>query len=217
MSETDSFIEEVTEEVRRDKLFAFFRKYGWIAILSVILLVGGAAFNEWQKASQRAAAQALGDAVIAANALLDATARADALAAIEGNDAETRAVLRLLEAAERVADDPKAALGILDQLSADTKAPEIYRDLASLKAVAIRGNEMNKDQRLAALAALSKAGSPFRAVALEQTALAYVDFGNNDKAIEILLMILDEPDATQGLIQRVQQLIVALGGTLPGA
>ena len=31
MSNPDSFIEEVTEEVRRDKLFALFRKYGWIA------------------------------------------------------------------------------------------------------------------------------------------------------------------------------------------
>ena len=38
MSDTDSFIDEVSEEVRRDKLFGYIRKYGWIAITSVLLL-----------------------------------------------------------------------------------------------------------------------------------------------------------------------------------
>ncbi len=217
MSESDSFIEEVTEEVRRDKLFAFFRKYGWIAILAVVVLVGGAAINEWQKASQRAAAQALGDAVLAAMAQPDAAARADALGAIGAGDDDTRVFLGLLEASERNAGDREAALGILDRISGDGATPAIYRDLAALKAVIIRGSDMNRDDRLAALGALSKAGSPFRAAALEQTALAYIDFGNNDQAIDVLLSILDEPDATQGLLQRAQQLIVALGGTLPEA
>ena len=66
MSETDSFIEEVTEEVRRDKLFALFRRYGWIGILAVLLIVGGAGWNEWRKAQDRAAAEALGDRMISA-------------------------------------------------------------------------------------------------------------------------------------------------------
>ena len=35
LSNHDSFIDEVTEEVRRDRLFAAFRKYGWIGVLLV--------------------------------------------------------------------------------------------------------------------------------------------------------------------------------------
>ena len=54
MSDTDSFIEEVSEEVRRDRLFKLMKRYGWIAILAVLLLVGGAAFNEVRKARQAA-------------------------------------------------------------------------------------------------------------------------------------------------------------------
>ncbi len=49
MSDTDSFIDEVSEEVRRDRLYATFRRYGWIAILAVLLLVAGATWNEWRK------------------------------------------------------------------------------------------------------------------------------------------------------------------------
>ena len=41
MSNPDSFIDEVTEEVRRDRLFAIFRKYGWIGAVLVALIVGG--------------------------------------------------------------------------------------------------------------------------------------------------------------------------------
>jgi len=65
MSNTDSFIEEVTEEVRRDKLFALMRKWGWLVALIIVGLVGGAAYNEWSKARSQAQAQAFGDAVLA--------------------------------------------------------------------------------------------------------------------------------------------------------
>ena len=49
MSTPDSFIEEVTEEVRRDRLFRLFRKYGWIGIVLVVAVVAGTGFNEWRK------------------------------------------------------------------------------------------------------------------------------------------------------------------------
>ena len=66
MSNPDSFIDEVTEEVRRDKLFAAFKKYGWIGGLVVAVVVGGTAYTEWRKSSEAAQAQAFGDAVFAA-------------------------------------------------------------------------------------------------------------------------------------------------------
>ena len=38
MSDTDSFIDEVNEEVRRDRFYFMLKRYGWIAVLAVILL-----------------------------------------------------------------------------------------------------------------------------------------------------------------------------------
>ena len=66
MSNPDSFIEEVTEEVRRDRLFALFRKYGWIALLAIVLVVGASAWSEWKKAQGRARAEAFGDGLLTA-------------------------------------------------------------------------------------------------------------------------------------------------------
>ena len=49
MSDTDSFLQEVSEELRRDKLYRNMRKYGWIGLLLVVIIVGGAAYREYQK------------------------------------------------------------------------------------------------------------------------------------------------------------------------
>ena len=95
MSDADSFIEEVTEEVRRDKLFAIFRKYGWLAGLLIVLIVGGAAYNEWRKASERAASEALGDSVMSALAGQTASERAEALGKVSTSDAEAQVFLDL--------------------------------------------------------------------------------------------------------------------------
>lgn len=215
MSETDSFIEEVTEEVRRDRLYAMYRKYGWIAAFAVLLIVGGAAFFEWQKASRKAAAENLGDAVMQALEATTAGDRAAALNDVKSGNADADVFLDLLAAAARAEDsDRPAALDLLDAVAVNPNAPETYRQLAILKAVILRGADQDRDARMSALELLATPGNPFRVVALEQIALAHYEFGNNADAIETLRTILDEPGATQGLLQRAQQLIVALGGDL---
>ena len=59
VSDTDSFIEEVSEEVRRDRLYKFLRKYAWVGILAVVTIVGGTAYLEFQKAQARTEAEEL--------------------------------------------------------------------------------------------------------------------------------------------------------------
>ena len=46
MSDSDSFINEVSEELRRDRLFALMRRWGWLAGLVVLAIVGAAAWFE---------------------------------------------------------------------------------------------------------------------------------------------------------------------------
>lgn len=218
MSETDSFIDEVTEEVRRDKLFQLYRRYGWIAGLVVVAVVAGASWVEYRKYADTQAAQAMGDAVLTALQPSEATARADNLAALEPGRPEAGVFLDMLEAAARAeASDREAALLLLDKIADAPDAPETYRQLAILKGVMLRGADQDRAERLAVLDGLMTPGNPFRVLAMEQKALALYEFGNSVEAIALLQAILDEPGATQGLLQRVQQLIVALGGELPAS
>ncbi|MBV1903238.1 MAG: hypothetical protein KUG58_06355 [Marinosulfonomonas sp.] len=218
MSETDSFIEEVSEEVRRDRLFALMKKYGWIAILLVLLLVGGAAYNELRKSQQRSAAQALGDSAISALRLEDAAARMAALNDIDAPTADAAGLLALLVAGEAVnGEDTDATTTALKALASDADSAPVYRHLAELKLILAQGEEIAPQERIDRLSALSGAGAPYRLQAEEQIAVAEVALGQTDAALKRLMLLLEDGEASTALRRRVSQLIVALGGQLEPA
>jgi hypothetical protein len=210
----DSFINEVTEEVRRDRLFAMFRRYGWIAVLLILLLVGGAAWNEWRKAQMRAETEARGDALLAALEAGDPAAKGAALDALRtGGPAEP--VIALLGAAQAATTDgPAASVEKLNALAADSAVPQLYRDLATLKAAMVGAGLTPPDVRISALEPLSAPGGAFRALALEQIALAHAEAGRNDEAIAVLTDLIGGAEAGAALQQRAAQLLLALGGSL---
>ena len=215
MSNEDSFINEVTEEVRRDKLFKMFRRYGWIGVLAIVLIVGGAALNEWRKARAEGEAQAAGDAILAALEHEDATQRADALAALASDNQSRAAVLELL-AADAAMDDGNLADAIakLEALANNTSAPTPFRDLATIKAVIVGAGTLAPEERIARMNALSLGASAFRLAAMEQIALAEIELGETEAAIARLREIVADAAVTQDLRRRASQLIVALGGAL---
>lgn len=214
MSDTDSFIEEVSEEVRRDKLFAVFRKYGWIAIAAVLLLVGGAAYSEWSKARETAKAQAFGDAILAALEEEQPGSRISALEQINTEGPRAQAVLDLLVAAELSAtEENTAAAETLREVASNGDVPEIYRQIASFKALT-QSDDLAADQRRLELEVLATPGSALRLLAEEQLALMDIEAGETDAAIAKLQAIADDAETTTGLRRRATQLIVALGGEL---
>lgn len=211
VSETDSFIEEVSEEVRRDRLYGYVRRYGWIAVVAVLLLVGGASYNEYRKAQVISAAQAKGDAILSA---LEKDPGADRLAELEGLDPSVQSspVVAMLLAGEALeAEDPGAAADALQAVIDDAEQPQLYRDLALLKRVILTSNEVAPDARISTLSALTTPGSTFRVLAEEQIALAELEKGDREAAIARLRALLVDVEASQGLRVRAQQLIVALG------
>ena len=217
MSDSDSFIDEVSEAVRRDKQFRLMKKYGWIAVLLVILLVGGAAYNEWRKSSAQRAAQALGDQILAALQQSDPTDRSAALRAIAG-DGDRGALAALLASGEATSGaDREAALGSLRAIARDPTLTTTYRHLAELKLILLQTDTLPPSRRLARLEPLAIAGAPFRLLAEEQMAIAQIEAGDTDAALFRLQTILADGEVTAGLRRRVSQLIVALGGELAPA
>jgi hypothetical protein len=216
MSDTDSFIEEVSEEVRRDRMFDLFRRYGWIAVAAVLLLVGGAAWNEWSRSQQQTQAEALGDAVVAALQLEDAAQRAVALQDIQSQTADGQAMVQLLSAAELAADD--RASDALTQLAAvrdNDEVQSIYRQIAAFKFLVIPNSGSSVEDRQSGLEALISSGSALRVLAEEQLALLDIELGNEADAVARLQRLLEDSEITPGVRRRVTQLITSLGAT-PG-
>ncbi|MDA8585231.1 hypothetical protein N9L47_03075 [Rhodobacteraceae bacterium] len=214
MSDTDSFVSEVSEEVRKDKLYKLMRRFGWIPITLIVLVVGGASFVEWQKAQARSAAEATGDALISALAENTPEARATAFESYTPDGSpEQRAVVALLRAAaETEAGEEAKARDTLDGVAASADTPAIYRDLAILKSVMLPGSA--PEARIEQLAPLMVAGNPYRLLAIEQRAFAEIELGETETAIQTLEGIVADAGRTEALRRRAGQLIVALGGTL---
>ena len=214
MSNSDGFIEEVTEEVRRDRLYGLLKRYGWIAILAVVVLVGAAAWIEWQRYQSRLTAQAFGDAIVAALNLETPDARRAALLEIDADGAR-RALLAMLAADTLEGEAVQGqTLEALESVSADGSLPALYRELAGLKAAMLLQDSAPPQQVIDRLEPLTVPGAPFRLLALEQTAIAQLRAGESDAAVETLRGIIADSGATQDLQARVRQLMVALGGSL---
>lgn len=213
MSNTDGFIEEVTEEVRREKLYGYLRRYGWIAVALVILVVGGAAWSEYRNAQREAAAQAAGDDLLNALNIVDDAERTETISqlSVDGSGA---AVAELLKAsALQEADDVAGAAAILNGLASNEDVPQMYRDLAEFKAAILPSDD--SADRLANLERLAEPGQPFRLLALEQIAYAQLDQGETDAAVTTLQRIVEDAAVGRGLRERAQTLMVALGEPIP--
>lgn len=220
MHDGHSFISEVSEEVRRDRLYAGMARYGWLIAALVLLVVGGAAGNAWYQSRQAEAARAAGDTLRAALAEPDAAKRAAALGAFVEGAPRAAALGQIAQAGSLAkAGDTDGAAALLANVAGDGKAPEVLRSLASLERVMLLGKVMDPSERQAALEGLVAPGAPFRALGLEQRALMALEAGNRDAAVADLNEVLSEPSSTDALQARARQLILAAGGSvnLPGA
>ncbi|WP_170375868.1 hypothetical protein [Ruegeria atlantica] len=213
MSDTDSFIDEVTEEVRRDRLYLLLRRWGWIGVLAVVLIVGGAAFNEVRKARTTGQAEKLGDEILSALAQNDSAERASSLASIDAVTPGGDAVLNMLLSSSQVeAGSRQEAVDSLNAIAVQVDLPEIYRAIATFKALLLQSDTLPVADRRQQFEALSAPGAPLRLLAEEQLALIDVAEGNADAAIERLQAMRQDAEIGVDLQQRAAQLIVALGG-----
>ena len=217
MSDSDSFIQEVSDEVRRDRLFTLLRRWGWIAALAVIALVGAASWVAWQDRQSEIAAQTLGDEIYDALEAAGEGEATDALASVDAGDAEGRAIAAMILASEQLdAGNPAQAAQTFEAIADDASLPGIYREMARLKALMLPLEDADPDAQRAALETLANPGAPLRMLALEQIAMIDAAQGDTESAIETFGLIAEDAEATLSLRRRAVTMIVALGGD-PGA
>jgi hypothetical protein len=211
VSEHDSFIDEVTEELKRDRMFRLWKRYGVFVIGAIVLVVIGAAGKSWWDHSQESAAREAANQLIAAAKIEAPEARAEAFAEIAGSD--KGALVARFRAAEAFveAGDKAKGVGMLDEIAADATLDRVYRDLAALKSVEIQYADRTPAETIAALDGLVAEGAPFRLLAMETRAAAHLAAGDADAARADLEMIQADNFVTNELRQRVNQFLAILG------
>ncbi len=197
MANTDSFIDEVNEEVRQDRLYGYARKYGWIVALVIIAIVAGTAFFEFRSASAERDAQNRGDAILNALQADDADA---AIAALVEEDQSV--VVKLLSAT------PDALRAVAN----DSDQPVYIRDLAQLR-LAMTPDALPAEDRVAVLEDLSAPGQLYRTAALDVLVLLELETGQRETAVARMTAALEDASANPEQNRRFVELLVALGET----
>ena len=208
-NQNDNFIDEVFDDLRRERLFRLFRRWGWVAGLVILGIVVGVIWREYSQARDQAQARAWGDAILAAEATGDPQAIMD----VDPQGAESRRILGALLAASEwsEADGDEAAAQALRDVAGDQAAGTVLHDLAELKLVMLQGETMDPAQRDEILSRLSRAGAPFELLALEQKAIALIGAGRTDDAVNLIRQIQEKDGLSQALRLRLSEMMIALG------
>ena len=220
-SVTDIF-DEVSEDLRADRARLLAKRYGWVLVLTAVLIVAGV--GGWQAWRWNQIKQADAVATSFLNAMRDAggpgqamtpartQAEADFLRLANSGPEGYRTLARLRAAALRAdAGDLPGALTLWDQLAADTSADPLLRDLANLLWVQHQVDAGDPAAVLGRLAPLVAPGNPWRALALENQALLDIRTNEPGKARDILRQLAADAASPDGVRARANGLLARLG------
>ncbi len=203
-------MQEVSEEVRKDRFYRILKKWGWVGIALIVALVGGASFNEWNKESKINSARNLGDRVLAAIASKDVID----LKEIEIKNVSQDIFIKNLMSAILFSDDKlDASKKALEEIGGIPGITKTYKDLNAFKLglLLLKSGNLTGEERFGVFEALVEPGSPFRSLAKEQQALILIEQGKIELAIKTLVEITDDSETTDTLRRRVTQLRISLG------
>lgn len=216
MTDRDSFIDEVSEELRRDRMLRAWKRWGPWVIGGLVALVAAAGAATWQDQQSKAEAQRIGSELIRAGEEGDAAARAAEYGGIaEGAaDAPGAALVARLSEASALAEagETESAAELYESIESDGAADPIYRALAGFRAVMLREPGLDPQARVEALSAHVTPASPFRVMALERRAVARLEAGDAAGARDDAQAALDDPMLSPGLRQRLEQFMTLLDG-----
>lgn len=202
-SPIDSLIQEVDEDLRKDKALVLAKRYGPYAValaLGIVIAVAGVLGWRHYKANrelERSATYA---------AALDAIGQGDARQAQEFLDAVTKAapasgygvLSRLQEAALKAkAGDNAAAAAVYRALADDSRVDPLFRDLGLVLYGLATLDTADPAKLTAEIKPLADGSGPWRFTAIEIEGYLALRTGDKAKAGELFSSIANDPHAPQ--------------------
>lgn len=207
---------EVDDALREDQFLDVWQRWGKLII--AVILVGLAALAGWlwYYESNAASADEAGEKFIVAldqveAGQLDAGAKALAPLTADG-PAGSRAAAKLMQAAI-LAEQGKSgeAVKAFAAVAADKDAPAPFRDLATIREVALGFDTLPPEQVIARLKPLAVPGNPWFGSAGELVGTAYLKQNRADLAGPLFAAIAKDTTVPQSIRSRTQQLAGLLG------
>lgn len=202
--------DEVDEELRREQLKKIWDRYSTLIVAVAVLIIAGVGGWRGYEYLQAKKAAAAGSAFEAAVTLADQKKSAEAEAAFTKVAATApagyRNLARLRAAGEAAQQDPKAAVKLYDEISADSSVSSEERDLARIRAGALLVDTETYNNMLQRLESATTPASTFRHTARELLALSAWRANDATAARKWLDMISEDGQTPAGLRSRAEAL-----------
>jgi hypothetical protein len=212
----DSFYREVDEELRREQLSGWWKRYGWLAVAGVVLLFAAiAGLIWWQSEKERRAgehAEALLKVFedVQAGRTQGADVQLDKLAE-DGSDGYRAAALLTKADVALAANKEAVAVAGFKSVAEDGDLPDPYRNLALIRQTAVEYDKLPPAAVIERLRPLAQPGSPFFGSAGEMTAIAYLKLGKPQQAAPIFAAMAKDQTLPESMRARAVQMAGALG------
>jgi hypothetical protein len=212
----ETFLREVDENLRRDQMEQFAKRYGKLLIAAVVLfLLAFGGYLYWQKKQQEKATAQSEELMAIYNDI--GAGKTDAakkrLVPLEtANSGVVRSLALLTEAAIALdANDRDTALAKYRAISGDKGIPEPYQNLALLRATTLEFDKLKPEEVISRLEPMTKPGNPWFGSAGELTAMAYLKQGRNDQAGRLFAAIANDKQVPETIRSRAVQIAGTLG------
>ena len=212
----ETFLREVDENLRRDQMQDFFKRYGALLIIAVILFLAASGGFIWWKQHEvkRSGAEVEKLAAIyrdvGSGKMDQAPQQLDELAK-SGSKAVRASALFARGALALQQNDTKLAASTYKSIADDSGLPKPYRDAALVRQTALDFDQLQPGDVIARLQPLAKPGEPWFGSAGEMTALALVKQGKRQEAGQLYAAIAKDQGVPQTIRARAIQVAGSLG------
>ncbi len=214
--DSDTFVREVDEELRRDRVSGFMTRYGWTIIGGLVLVLAAIGGWIWWQNRQAELAGQQSEKLTEAIEQLDKNNAKGAAATIDELAASDRQGYRLAGLFMRADAQIKtgaipAAVETLKAIAADGEAPQPYRDAALIRQTQLEMDNLPPDQLVQRLRPLAQPGNAWHGSAGEMLGVALIRQQKFQEAGRVFEAMAKDVGVPETIRQRAIQMASSLG------
>jgi hypothetical protein len=205
MVESESFIKEVSEEVKRDNLFKFLNKFKWPLFALIIIFIGAVGGYEYYKFSKKARAQKNGEFLASVTENL----KNNGQTVTEAIDNKFLSVFIKLNEAKYFEEkgDIKSATAAYEYIISNHGENKFFNHYSKFQLYLMDPAESLSDKKkIDVLNELSVPDGPLKLLALEQKLYLYVKVSDLDNIKSHVKLILSDQSIMPEQVSRIKEI-----------
>ncbi|HEY0114361.1 MAG TPA: tetratricopeptide repeat protein [Allosphingosinicella sp.] len=214
--DSDTFLREVDEELRRERVGNFMTRYGWYMVaLAALLLAAIGGWIWWQHRQNVAAGEASTKVIQVQDQLQQNNAKgaAPTIDELAGNSRVGYRMAALFSRAQAQisTNAVPAAIETFKAIVADPEAPQPYKDAALIRQTQLEMDNLQPGQLIQRLQPFVQAGNPWHGTAGEMVGIALIKAQRLEQAGRVFEGIARDQSVPETIRARAIQIASSLG------